>query len=110
MGENVIAKRLDRFLVVEDVTSSLYCLRQCVVYGGESNHNPIMLERKGWGRKPPRPLKFNVEWLKDKHFVDLVSNNSIPYCQHRGHAEVQFVNNLRKIKQLTLAWAHEKRC
>lgn len=41
VGEDRIAKRLDRFLVGEDLTSSTFQLRQWVDGGGELDHNPL---------------------------------------------------------------------
>ena len=64
--------------VVEDLVGSLDLIQQWVDSGGELNHNPIMLEMRGRGRNPPSLFKFNVEWLKDQAYVDLVHGLWVP--------------------------------
>lgn len=67
-----MAKRLDRFLVVEELVDSMDLIRQWIDFGGELDHNSIMIELRGKGKKQPIPFKFNVEWPKDQSFVDLI--------------------------------------
>ena len=57
-------KQLDRFLVVEALVVSLDLIHQWVDSGGDSDHNPIILERRGRGNKLPSHFKFNAKWIK----------------------------------------------
>lgn len=75
MGDVIIAKRLDRFLVGEDLACSTFQLRQWVEGGGESGHNPMVLELKGDIRRPPIPFNFNSGWPKDPNFIAFVNEN-----------------------------------
>jgi len=76
------------FLVANILVDSLDLIIQWVKCGGESDHNPIVLELKGRGRKPPIPFKFNAGWLKDQTFVDLVHNIWIPFDPNTyGHEQ-----------------------
>ena len=71
--EGRIAKRLDRFLVGEDVAfSQSFLARQWVDWGGESDHCPIVLELRGGVQRPPSPFKFNAAWVADPDFIDLM--------------------------------------
>jgi hypothetical protein len=109
-GDGRVAKRLDRFLVAEHLVDSLYLIRQWVACGGELDHSPIVLEFRGRGRKPPSPFKFNAKWLKDQSYKELVKDIWTPFNldEHR-HAIVHFVENMKKIKQAMLTWAHAKK-
>lgn len=109
-GEDHIAKRLDRFLVVEHLVSSLNHIWKWVAEVGDSNHNPILIELKRGSQKPPNPFKFNASWIADNEFQEIVSSHwtSLPYEPH-GQVAILFLENLKKIKQDTLAWAHGKK-
>lgn len=43
-------------------------------WGGESDHNHILLDIKGYLRHPPSPFKFNVTWINDPGFISLVNS------------------------------------
>ena len=81
--------------------------------GGErriSDHCPIFLELRGRRRKPPSPFKFNSCWLKEEGFQDLVKEMWTPRPQkYLEHAGVHFYQNLKRIKEATISWAHAKR-
>ena len=64
VGEARIAKRLDRFLLSEDLATNIPMFRQCVGEGGNSDHFPIFLELSKPPRKPVAPFKFNASWLQ----------------------------------------------
>ena len=70
--EERVVKWLDRILVVEALSDSVELLRQWLECEGKLDHSPIILEIRGIGKKSPSPFKFNVEWLKEPSFVDLV--------------------------------------
>jgi hypothetical protein len=79
VGEDIIAKRLDRFLIVDQLVASQLQFKQWVGCGGESDHLPILLEIGGDFWKPASPFKFNSTWLKDEEFHALVKSHWIPY-------------------------------
>lgn len=59
MGESGLARRLDRFLVKEQVMDMGHNIRQWVGTGGLSDHLPIYMEI-GKGRdRSMGPFKFN---------------------------------------------------
>ena len=66
MGEEGISKRMDHFLLSEQLISSLPKYRAWVHRSGISDHFPIILE---WiGQQNPRayPFKFIHTWLDDE--------------------------------------------
>ena len=98
-SENRVAKRLDRFLVVDRLVLECDLVRQWVDCGGESDHCPIFFEIQGRSRKPPSPFKFNPEWLKDPSFCQLVQDLWIPITYGSRHfAGVLFMDNLSRVK------------
>jgi hypothetical protein len=44
-----------------------------------SNHLLIFLQIVGIGDKPPSPFKFNLLWLEDLDFINLLNANCICY-------------------------------
>jgi len=55
------------------------------------------------------PFKFNLEWLKEDSFIELVKWQWIPIDFDSGEAiTVQFVANLKKVKRTIKAWESQK--
>ena len=76
----------------------------------ELDHNPIVLELCSRFRRTPNPFKFFEGWLKDPEYQALVRNLWIPLGpDHNSHAVIYLMENLRKVKQATISWAHEKK-
>ena len=67
-GDGRVSKRLDRFLVSENLMDRQQYIRQWVGSGGHSDHLRIFLEYKNGPEKPPSLMKFNKTWLKDESF------------------------------------------
>ena len=65
IGENIIVKRLDLFLVEEKLVDQNLIFKQWFDVGRESNHLPIFLELQGGLKKLANPFKFCASWLKD---------------------------------------------
>lgn len=68
--------------------------------GGESNHSPIVLDIGGGVQRPPSPFKFNVAWVADLGYIELMKDIWCP-LDHVGdvRAEVAFMANLKNLKQ-----------
>ena len=78
--------------------------------GGISDHCPIFLEFRGQRRKPPSPFKFNSRWLKDEGFQSLIKELWIPRPHNsQEHAGAHFYQNMKRINEATISWAHAKR-
>jgi hypothetical protein len=105
-----VAKRLDRFLVTEQLVDRFYLLRKWVGEGGVSDHFPIFLELRLGPPKPLGPLKFNKTWLRDDSFINLVNSLWVPYNSRAPlSASFQFATNLKRVKGPIKYWAHAKR-
>ena len=102
-------KRLDRFLVTNNIVDNHRFIRKWVGKGGLSDHFPIFLEFKNGPVKPPSPLKFNKTWLKDESFMAFISNGWAPYdLGNRNSDAFQFAANFRNLKDGIKTWAVDK--
>ena len=70
-GDARVAKRIDRFLVAEQLVDRFFLVRQWVGSGGHSDHFLIFFEIKKGPINPPSPLKFNKTCLEDETFKTL---------------------------------------
>lgn len=110
VSEDRIAKTLYRFMVAEHLADSMELIRQWVAGGEDLDHSTILLELTGRGQKPPSPFKFNVEWIKDESYVNLVKSLWISLDPHPpACASISFVENLKRVKQASIIWAKEKK-
>ena len=75
VGEDNIAKRLDRFLIKDTLLEKSFQLKQWIGHGGISYHYPSFLELINGMNKLPNPFKFNRTWLNDDTFLKLVKEN-----------------------------------
>jgi len=100
MGEARVAKRLDRFLLKEEMANQTPFFKQWVGTRGDSDHLPILLELKGPSRKPRSPFKFNPAWLKDPSYNSLVKETWRPLVSHQGSSPTHsFMENLKGMKK-----------
>jgi hypothetical protein len=108
--EDRITKRLDRFLVSENLMNQPELIRQWIGCGGESYHSPILIDISGGPRKPPSPFKFNLAWLNEESFQSLVKRCWVPYDPTGGVATgIHFSTNLKRVKKEVVLWEKEKR-
>lgn len=78
--------------------------------GVDLDHCPIVLELRGGGKKLPKPFKFNVDWLKDQAYLELVMGLWILFDQStHAHVVVHFLENLKWVKKDMIAWDHAKK-
>eukprot|EP00253_Pinus_taeda_P010711 PITA_10711 len=109
-GEGRVAKRLDQFLISEDLMRGIPMIRQWVGEGGNSDHFPILLEIKKPPPKPASPFKFNAAWLQEESFNTLFRDT----WRHSGSTQLgnkgaQFWDNLRRLKKATIEWAKARK-
>ena len=110
MGEERIAKRLDRFLILEDLLEEDFMFKQWVDSGADSNHLPICLEIWKQPKKPGSPFNLYSTWLKNEEVVQLIHSNWIPYQEDNGtRAAIHFTQNLLRIKKLLKEWETNKK-
>jgi len=106
----MLAQRLDHFLIKERLIGTLYNYWQRVGLGGLLDNSPIYLEIIGLAHKPKSPFKLYATWLKDLDYIRLVSDFLKSHPPDSGQTISKgFSNNLLKLKQLTISWAHNKR-
>eukprot|EP00253_Pinus_taeda_P014847 PITA_14847 len=110
IGEGRVAKRLDRFLISEDLISNIPMFRQWVGEGGNSDHFPILLEFQKPPPKPASPFKFNAAWLQEESFNILFRDT----WRHPGSSPSEskgahFWDNLKRLKKATIEWAKARK-
>eukprot|EP00253_Pinus_taeda_P019311 PITA_19311 len=109
-GEERVAKRLDCFLICEDLASRIPMFRQWVGEGGNSDHFPILMELSKPPIKPAAPFKFNASWLQEESFIKLFRDT----WRHLGRSSMEkkgalFMENLKKLKKDTMEWAKDRK-
>ena len=105
-----MAKRLDKFLVAEQLVDRYFLVRQWVGSGGNSDYFPIFFEIKQGPINPPSPLKFNKTWILDESFKNLfLAHWRIFYETLDRTAAFQFAENIKRLKGEVKAWAKAKR-
>jgi len=110
VGEARVAKRLDRFLLNEDLSSMIPLFRQWVEEGGPSNHFPIYLELSKTPPKPPAHFKFNASWLQEVSYNKLFKETWIhPDRRSSEDKGFLFMENLKRLKKATISWAKDRK-
>jgi hypothetical protein len=71
-GNDSIARRLDRGLIVEGLLASSGLSRSWVEYPFISDHAPILIQLENAPLYKAFPFKFNSIWLQEAEFVKLV--------------------------------------
>lgn len=109
-GEVALGRRLDRFLIHEDLLRSLTLYRKWVCTGGLSDHSPIYLQKYGPSKNLQTPFKFNSGYLKDPDYIKLVSyfwKAQSPLREQR--VATDFCGCLNKLRTLTMEWSKRKK-
>eukprot|EP00253_Pinus_taeda_P034819 PITA_34819 len=109
-GADRIAKRLDRFLISDQLAASIPVFRQWVGEGGNSDHFPILFELAKLPKKPAAPFKFNASWLKEESYNLLFRKT----WRHVGNDLLEskgayFMENLKRLKKATIEWAADRK-
>eukprot|EP00253_Pinus_taeda_P006943 PITA_06943 len=109
-GDARIAKRLDRFLLCEDLTSRIPMFRKWVGEGGNSDHFPIFLELAKPPLKPAAPFKFNAYLLQEDSYDKLFRET----WRSPGRSSLEdrcflFMENLKRHKKATVEWAKTRK-
>eukprot|EP00253_Pinus_taeda_P023181 PITA_23181 len=109
-GEAALCRRLDHFLIHEDLIRHIPLYRQWVGTGGSSDHLPIFLQITGPTKKPCAPFKFFAGHLKDPDFINMVTEywSAQPPLRDQRMA-VDFCLRLNELKTLTKDWAKRKK-
>jgi exonuclease III len=85
-GVDQIAKRLDRFLILEEFLSGVGIYRSWVEYPYISDHAPILLQVELLLIFKAYPFKLNPQWIMDQEFVLMVQAlwNNAKYLEEEG--------------------------
>jgi hypothetical protein len=102
----MVAKRLDHFLISEDLTVGPWVLKYKVLVGGLSDHMSIVLEVASKGPKPPTPFKFNHRWLLEEDYKCLIRSMWKPLKKiWKAHTCFNLQIIWSGTKKVSIAWA-----
>ena len=73
-GSQAISKRLDHFLIKDNLVNENLIIKSFVEIGGSSGHRPISLLTIPHEKKPPAPFKFNPQCFEDEQYRDKILN------------------------------------
>jgi len=109
-GQDHIAKRLDRFLISEDLALLGLKYNTCLCQQKISDHVTVVLHMEIEQGKVKYPFKFNSIWLQDLELVNFVRNHWIGILG----AEVlnpmdTLTKRLKLLKGLVIKWERKKK-
>jgi exonuclease III len=109
-GTASIAKRLDRFLIAEDLLSPSCSYRSWVNLPFLSDHASICLQLGAGRFGAGQPFKFNPQWLREESFNSLVrsvwaDSSLLTPGDPQGNLTVK----LSRLKTRTILWLKEKK-
>jgi len=70
IGDAYIAKRLDRFLISENMLGLNLQIKHWISRGGESDHKPIFQYFDPATEKHMGPFKLNLHWLQHQPLIE----------------------------------------
>jgi len=105
VGEAFIAKRLDRFLLSEDLVLSSGIFRSWVEFPFISDHAPILLQLEVSPVYKEIPFKCNPIWWSERDFITLVHKLwNDPLHLQESCKQKRMVWKLKHLKKNTKSW------
>jgi len=100
-----VAKRLDRFLLTEQLVGKVDKYRVWHEHSIISDHVPVCLQLDVESHDSHYPFKFNHMWLEDPEFVEMVKHfwATVDYGEGRFFMD-RFMGKLRKLKKVVKNW------
>jgi hypothetical protein len=91
---------------LESMLENPWIIKSSVTVGNISDHMPIILNISKGGLKPPSPLKFNHDWLKESDFKKLIENEWT-HLKDLSDAFIcnKWLSNMEKFKQVSRIWS-----
>jgi len=85
-GLEAVSRRLDRFLVDEDLLLDVGLHRSWVKFPYISDHAPVLLQLAAQPAFKVYPFKFNDQWLGEKQYTELVFKvwTNVVFLTERG--------------------------
>lgn len=108
MGIEYISKRLDRFMIKDQLVSGLTDLQYSVYPSFILDHLPILLSWTGDKGRKAYPFKFNHTWLLHKDFIDIIHkvwNGQYPFLNPMD----LLCNKLQCLKRKVRKWVKYQR-
>lgn len=103
------AKRLDRFLIHEQIVEKLGSVQPCIVNNYTSDHQPIILTWHHGDTRFGMPFKFNRVWLEDPKFEELVRAHWKRDRNVGPSPMKDILNRLQALKPVIKRWERKKK-
>eukprot|EP00253_Pinus_taeda_P009477 PITA_09477 len=103
-GENLIASRLDRFLISESIVLEGITVNSDILPSGGSDHWPISLEAAFLGTPRNKPFRFEKFWLQHPNFVQLLKKWWREPSNVQGTKMFKLQSKLKHIKRKIKHW------
>jgi hypothetical protein len=109
-GSSSIEKRLDRFLISEDLLKSSHMARAWVDLTYLSDHTPICFQLGKGKSGTSYPFKFNSAWMLETEFDRIVKTVwTDPSLSLPGDAQGNLVRKLKSLRANTINWLKWKK-
>jgi len=103
-GDRMIASRLDRFLISENIIMEGITLESDILPSGGSDHWPVSLIVEVQGTPRNKPFRSEKFWLEHPNFINLVEKWWSKPLEGRGSKIFQLQKKLRNIKVKIKEW------
>jgi hypothetical protein len=108
--QEYIAKRLDCFLIKEELALSGLRYRSWVVNVKISDHMPVVFQLDQEQENISYPFKFNFVWLDEPDFVNLVRSKWNGLLDTKNTTPMDsLVQKLKLLKSLVIGWERNKK-
>jgi hypothetical protein len=109
-GLEAVSRRLDRFLVSEDLLLDLGLHRSWVEFPYISDHAPVLLQLVVQPAFKAFPFKFNDQWLGEKEYTDLVFKvwTDPVFLTERGKQK-RIIWKLQVLKKESRIWNYDSK-
>jgi exonuclease III len=100
-----ISKRLDRFLIDENILGNHSKIRSWIINSSISDHNPICLQIEKTSQKFTPPFKFNSSWISDLGFTSIVRDTWKDMRSWSDNSSIHLLcSKLKHLKKVVIHW------
>jgi len=103
-GDRMIASRLDRFLISENIIMEGIAVESDILLSRGSDHWPVSLIVEVQGTPRNKPFRFEKFWLEHPNFIKMVEKWWSEPLEGRGSKMFNFQKKLRSIKDKIKEW------
>jgi hypothetical protein len=104
-GLDGISKRLDWFLIDENLLGNHRNIQSWIINSSISDHNPICLQIEKTSRKLAPPFKFNSSWILDLGFITNIRDTWKEMRSWSDNSSIHLMcSELKQLKKAVIQW------